>query len=110
MKVECSQCGEIGILETRGSSQRVLHYRGFVNGKRVYEKHAFTPNNGNNGSKSLGIKSRDLSPNGRKLAGEEGFEPSTPNLGGWCSLRAANERTLDPYKFGSQFNVSGYPY
>jgi len=21
------------------------------------------------------------------VAGEEGFEPSTPNLGGWCSIR-----------------------
>jgi hypothetical protein len=23
----------------------------------------------------------------RSLAGVEGFEPSTPNLGGWCSIR-----------------------
>ncbi len=22
-----------------------------------------------------------------KVAGGEGFEPSTPNLGGWCSIR-----------------------
>ena len=48
--------------------------------------------------------------NSRLVAGGEGFEPSTPNLGGWCSLRAANERTLDPHNFGSQSNVSGYPY
>jgi hypothetical protein len=34
------------------------------------------------------------------VAGGEGFEPSTPNLGGWCSLRAVNERTLDPTILG----------
>jgi len=29
---------------------------------------------------------------------------------GWCSLRAANERTLDPHNFGRQSNVGSYPY
>jgi hypothetical protein len=33
------------------------------------------------------------------MAGGEGFEPSTPNLGGWCSIRDAYKITLDPYNF-----------
>jgi len=40
MKVECPVCGVQGILEQRGNSSRVLHYKGFFNGKRVYEKHS----------------------------------------------------------------------
>jgi hypothetical protein len=54
MKVECPVCYKEGILEVRGNSQRVLHYRGFVNGKRIYERHPLGVN-GNNGNKSLGI-------------------------------------------------------
>jgi hypothetical protein len=53
MNVECPVCHMQGILETRGNSQRVTHYKGFVNGKRVYEKHTVM---GINGNKSLGIK------------------------------------------------------
>ena len=32
----------------------------------------------------------------RLLAGGEGFEPSTPNLGGWCSLRDESKTTREP--------------
>ena len=31
-------------------------------------------------------------------AGGEGFEPSTPNLGGWCSIRSLGE-SLDTSTF-----------
>lgn len=40
-----------GFLEVRGGSQRVCHYRGIVNGQRLYERHSV----GNNGNQSLGI-------------------------------------------------------
>ena len=30
------------------------------------------------------------------VAGGEGFEPSTPNLGGWCSLRGSIELKREP--------------
>ena len=50
MKVECPVCHMQGILEKRGNSERVLHYKGYSNGKRIYEKHTI------NGNKSLGIK------------------------------------------------------
>ena len=54
MKIDCPICHVQGILEQRGNSQRVLHYRGFVDGKRLYERHPLGVN-GNNGNKSLGI-------------------------------------------------------
>ena len=34
------------------------------------------------------VNNFELSENGLEVAGGEGFEPSTPNLGGWCSIRA----------------------
>jgi hypothetical protein len=43
------------------------------------------------GTKSIGQTNNELSPKSDLVAGGEGFEPSTPNLGGWCSIRAANE-------------------
>ncbi len=89
MKVTCPICNMEGILEQRGNSQRVLHYKGFINGKRTYEKHTIQGVNGNN---SLGIKSLVLGSNSRRVAGGEGFEPSTPNLGGWCSIREESVR------------------
>jgi hypothetical protein len=54
LKVECPVCHVQGILEVRGNSQRVLHYKGFFNGKRLYERHPLGVN-GNNGNKSLGM-------------------------------------------------------
>ena len=53
MKVICPVCNMGGILEQRGNSQRVLHYRGISNGKRLYEKHKVEM--GVNGNKAMGI-------------------------------------------------------
>jgi hypothetical protein len=38
MKAVCSVCGNVGILEVRGNSQRIVHYR-YVDGKRTFTKH-----------------------------------------------------------------------
>ena len=59
MKVECPVCGVQGFLEIRGNSQRVCHYKGMVDGKRVYERHPI----GNNGNQSMGINKRKLEVN-----------------------------------------------
>ena len=32
----------------------------------------------------------------QSVAGGEGFEPSTPNLGGWCSIREQLESKREP--------------
>ena len=39
MKVVCPVCGRMGFLEVRGNSGRVVHYVGFHEGKRIYERH-----------------------------------------------------------------------
>jgi hypothetical protein len=39
MKALCSVCGVEGILQQRGNSQRIQHYEGFKEGKRVYLYH-----------------------------------------------------------------------
>ena len=44
------------------------------------------------------VNNFELSENGLEVAGGEGFEPSTPNLGGWCSIRTellAHSTNLD---------------
>ena len=38
MKVECPVCGVEGILEQRGNSVRVVHYR-WADGKRIFSRH-----------------------------------------------------------------------
>ena len=35
----------------------------------------------------MGHTEKELGSKLGTMAGGEGFEPSTPNLGGWCSLR-----------------------
>ena len=39
MKIECPICGVQGFLEVIGNYARVKHYKGFINGKGVYEHH-----------------------------------------------------------------------
>jgi hypothetical protein len=39
VEVLCPVCGYEGVLEERGNSKRVIHYKGFLNNKRIYEKH-----------------------------------------------------------------------
>jgi hypothetical protein len=47
-------CGVQDILEVRGNSQRVLHYKGFVIGKQLYEKHTLMGiTDGNDGNKTV---------------------------------------------------------
>ena len=58
-KIFCPVCGIQGFLEKRGNSLRVKHYKGYFNGKRVYETHNISKSMGINGNQSLGIK--DLS-------------------------------------------------
>ena len=44
----------------------------------------------NNGSNNLPNSSHNL----KLMAGGEGFEPSTPNLGGWCSIRTEHRERV----------------
>ena len=59
--------------------------------------------NTNNGKPTL------LAPDssGRSgMAGGEGFEPSTPNLGGWCSIRAMGKSRSTPHFGGCYRNIA----
>jgi len=62
MKIACPICGKVGILETRGNSQRVVHYRYDENGKRIFTKHRIDKNLGTMGT-ALGTEKQDLCSN-----------------------------------------------
>ncbi len=71
MKVFCPVCNVEGILEQRGNNKRVIHYKGFLNGKRIYEKHSLGINTqGINiseiGNKKVGINTPILEPDSQK--------------------------------------------
>ena len=78
MKVRCPICGIEGFLEIRGSSRRVVHYRGIVDGKRVYEKHRIDSRfDSQMGIKNMGIKTHDLTSFSQIDVDGAGFEPAS---------------------------------
>lgn len=83
MKTICPVCGEEECLQERGNSNRIQHYTKYHEGKRTFICHQMKTN----GNNTLETKTLKLSFMNKLVADEEGFEPSTPNLGGWCSLR-----------------------
>ena len=62
MKVVCPVCGRMGFLEVRGNSGRVVHYVGFHEGKRIYEKHNVGNQSSFLHSGGRGFKSRPVHP------------------------------------------------
>jgi hypothetical protein len=83
LKILCPVCGVQGILEQRGNSSRVLHYKGFVDGKRIHEKHRLGITDGNNGNKSVGTDKAGNSiftENKVDMVDRWGFEPQTSAL------------------------------
>jgi len=83
MRTICPVCGVEGLLQQRGNSKRIQHYTRCKDGKRTFTYHKIETN----GNNTLETKTLRLSFNKGRMADGEGFEPSTPNLGGWCSLR-----------------------
>jgi len=59
MKVECTVCGKVGILEQRGNSVRVVHYK-YVDGKRLFTKHTIKGTHENR----MGTEKQGLCSNG----------------------------------------------
>jgi len=66
MKVKCPVCGIEGFLQIRGSSARIQHYKGFINGKRKYEYHKIP---------------KSLLPSIMEVNGSKNSEVKTLNLG-----------------------------
>jgi hypothetical protein len=87
MKIKCTVCGNVGILEIRGNSQRIIHYQ-YVDDKRVLTKHLVSMGtNGNrvgtdgncSGNRKPDI-SRESVKAGLKLEPSAGFGPATITL------------------------------
>jgi hypothetical protein len=75
MKALCPVCNQIGILEERGNSQRIVHYQ-YVDGKRILNKHKVDMGtNGNNMGTGMGTEKANTSPNCDLLVRSPGFEP-----------------------------------
>ena len=65
MKVKCPVCGIEGF-EKRGPSVRILHHKGFIDGKRVYQKHSI---DSQMGITTVGIKELNLGSDSEKGRG-----------------------------------------
>ena len=108
VRIECEQCHTVGRLQQIGKSYfRIRHYKGInkeTNKSEFYYhqqskeyiaklnlEHNLIPSNGHSIehlNTNIEQKLKDSSLFLRNMAGEVGFEPTTPNLGGWCSIRA----------------------
>ena len=90
MKFKCPICNAEGFLQIRGSSARVQHYKGFINGKRKYEYHKIPKELipsilEVNPSKTMEVKKPENSPinvywwaRGDLNARPTGYEPVAP--------------------------------
>ena len=65
MKEVCSICGIIGYKQQRGNSLRILHYDGFMDGKRHYVYHQMKKLEVNE-SNSMEVKNLKISSNPQK--------------------------------------------
>ena len=99
----CSICGQKGTIQaflnsdnlvkyarTRHYKQGIFTYCKLENLREIEEQlksqmRLDQEQNGQENSRSSNLPSSSY--NYKIVAGGEGFEPSTPNLGGWCSLR-----------------------
>ncbi len=108
MKYQCIKTDSCNICGQKGTIQAFLNSSNFVKYARTrhYKKGTFTycklenlreieellksqtvPDHGQVGQENSRSNNLSNSSSNHKIvAGGEGFEPSTPNLGGWCSL------------------------
>ena len=100
LKVKCPSCGISGFLQVRGTNVMVQHYQGFRDNRRIYIYHKVPyelfQNLQVNASKTMQVNSPNNNLLLRNMAGEVGFEPTTPNLGGWCSIQKPHRRPSTP--------------
>lgn len=117
----CSVCGNKGTIQaflnsanlvkyarTRHYKQGVFSYCKLENLTEIAELLKIKPildqkQNGQNKSRSNNLL--NLRFNFSYMAGGEGFEPSTPNLGGWCSIQSQPRRTQN-----QPLRSKRYPY
>jgi hypothetical protein len=109
LRFECEVCSKLASIQVFHNKSgtikyaRARHYTGQLNGKPQFEYHqqsleyvkrklselpAGKAEIGHIGQQlNDDLQKTESSSNLRSMAGGEGFEPSTPNLGGWCSIR-----------------------
>ena len=111
----CSKLASIQVFYNKSGTAkyaRARHYTGQLNGKPQFEYHQQSlqyvesqlsqvsigkTETGHVGQQSNDdLKKLELRSKLGTMAGGEGFEPSTPNLGGWCSLREDIKTKWDP--------------
>jgi hypothetical protein len=124
VRFPCEQCGvtaSIPVFYNRSGAikyGRARHYTGQLNCKPQFSYHqqslqyiesqlsqmamgkAEIGHIGQNGqSVDVDLEKPELRSKLSNVAGGEGFEPSTPNLGGWCSIRTERREKvlLDPF-------------
>ena len=108
MKVRCEVCGNLGQLQHLSENYyRVKHYLGSINGKLRFEYHKQSLEyiksvlDSNCTLKTIDpIDPKNIDPKVsnnssflENVAGGVGFEPTTTNLGGWCSIQTEPHRT-----------------
>ena len=101
MKIVCEVCRNMGQLQHLSENYfRVKHYLGSVDGKLKFQYHKQSPQYVQSlvskpsptqidpiDPKTIDPNLRDNSSFSGNMAGGVGFEPTTTNLGGWCSVR-----------------------
>ena len=108
-KFECSECGEPSSIQVFYRKDGSVGYararhkntQGFYYHKQSIEyvmeklRDLCKLDQGQyNSNKTINSNLPNSSFNSRLLAGGEGFEPSTPNLGGWCSIRTEHRERV----------------
>jgi hypothetical protein len=111
MKVRCEVCGNLGQLQHLSENYyRVKHYLGSVDGRLKFEYHKQSLEYMRNildttqgkyidpiDQKTIDLKLKDSNSFFVNVAGGVGFEPTTTNLGGWCSIRDSCKSTDAPW-------------
>src|SRR5450759_640200 len=109
LRFECESCSKLASIEVFYNKSgtikyaRARHYSGILNGKPQFGYHQQSleyiqrklsdmpmdkTDIGQIGQEvNVDLKKPELCSKLNTVAGGEGFEPSTPNLGGWCSIR-----------------------
>jgi hypothetical protein len=111
----CSKLASIQVFYNKSGAikyARARHYTGQLNGNPQFEYHQQSLEYIQRklsempiGKAEIGhigqqinddLQKPELTSKSRTMAGGEGFEPSTPNLGGWCSIRHESKTKEEP--------------
>ena len=108
--VKCLKCGSEGYLMSKQTVSKGIKYQYwyvkhpvgdkikwcYVGKTLPLEYQKLNPKSTQTGTQNSTQKEKsDLSSISKNMAGGVGFEPTTTNLGGWCSIRGNENNTHD---------------